>query len=60
MTLCRQPDVRTIEGTLFSALVAAGAVSKDNADDPVKVRSKLQLNVLCFFISLLTTSNSRS
>ena len=33
----RQPDVRTIEGELFSALVKAGAVSKDNADDPVKV-----------------------
>ena len=37
---CRQPDVRTIEGTLFNALVAAGAVSKDNADDPVKVRHR--------------------
>lgn len=33
----RQPDVRTIEGVLFDALVRAGAVSKDNADDPVKV-----------------------
>lgn len=32
-----QKDVRTIEGTLFEALVKAGAVSKDNADDPVKV-----------------------
>ncbi|OAX41510.1 pseudouridine synthase [Rhizopogon vinicolor AM-OR11-026] len=32
-----QPDVRTIEGVLFDALVRAGAVSKDNADDPVKV-----------------------
>lgn len=32
-----QPNTRTIEGTLFSALVAAGAVSADNADDPVKV-----------------------
>ncbi|TDL23959.1 pseudouridine synthase [Rickenella mellea] len=29
--------VRTIEGTLFQALVKAGAVSEDNADDPVKV-----------------------
>jgi hypothetical protein len=28
---------RTIEGTLFEALVKAGAVSQDNADDPVKV-----------------------
>jgi tRNA pseudouridine38-40 synthase len=33
-----QPDVRTIEGVLFDALVRAGAVSKDNADDPTKVR----------------------
>ncbi|KLO04316.1 pseudouridine synthase, partial [Schizopora paradoxa] len=32
-----QPDVRTIEGEIFKALVNAGAVSKDNADDPVKV-----------------------
>lgn len=39
--LCSQRDVRTIEGELFKALVAAGAVSKDNADDPVKVSSSL-------------------
>ncbi|PFH51845.1 hypothetical protein AMATHDRAFT_141626 [Amanita thiersii Skay4041] len=33
-----QHDVpRTIEGTLFNAMVKAGAVSQDNADDPVKV-----------------------
>jgi tRNA pseudouridine38-40 synthase len=32
-----QPDARTIEGVLFDAMVKAGAVSKDNADDPVKV-----------------------
>ncbi|KAI0319395.1 pseudouridine synthase [Amylostereum chailletii] len=32
-----QPDVRTIEGVLFEALVRAGAVSQDNADDPLKV-----------------------
>ncbi|KAI0064005.1 pseudouridine synthase [Artomyces pyxidatus] len=32
-----QPDVRTIEGVLFDALVRAGAVSQDNADDSVKV-----------------------
>ncbi|KDQ61391.1 hypothetical protein JAAARDRAFT_123132 [Jaapia argillacea MUCL 33604] len=32
-----QPDVRTIEGVLFDAMVKAGAVSQDNADDPVKV-----------------------
>lgn len=35
----RQPHVKTIEGTLFDALVKAGAVSEDNADDPVKVSS---------------------
>lgn len=29
--------MRTIEGVLFDALVRAGAVSSDNADDPVKV-----------------------
>ncbi|KAL5537125.1 PUS1 [Sanghuangporus sanghuang] len=32
-----QPEGPTIEGSLFKALIAAGAVSKDNADDPVKV-----------------------
>lgn len=29
--------MKTIEGVLFKALVDAGAVSQDNADDPVKV-----------------------
>ena len=29
--------MRTIEGTLFAALVRAGAVSQDNADNPAKV-----------------------
>lgn len=32
------PEQRTIEGELFKALVTAGAVSKDNSEDPVKVR----------------------
>lgn len=32
-----QPTVRTIEGVLFEAFVKSGAVSEDNADDPVKV-----------------------
>ncbi|KAJ7181015.1 pseudouridine synthase [Mycena filopes] len=32
-----QQDGNTIENTLFDALVRAGAVSEDNADDPVKV-----------------------
>ncbi|THH32529.1 hypothetical protein EUX98_g1668 [Antrodiella citrinella] len=33
-----QPNAKTIENTLFNALVKAGAVSQDNADDPVKVK----------------------
>ncbi|KAJ3745304.1 pseudouridine synthase [Lentinula detonsa] len=41
MQLCKVqpglPEPRTIEGELFKALVAAGAVSKDNSEDPVKV-----------------------
>ncbi|KAG9083686.1 tRNA pseudouridine synthase 1 [Ceratobasidium sp. 370] len=32
-----QRDARTIENTLFDAMVKAGAVSKENSDDPVKV-----------------------
>ena len=35
------PGVRTIENTLFDALVRAGAVSKDNSDNPTKVRAEL-------------------
>lgn len=34
-----QIDARTIENVLFDALVKIGAVSKDNADDPIKVGS---------------------
>ncbi|KAF5387333.1 hypothetical protein D9757_005790 [Collybiopsis confluens] len=30
------PEPRTIEGELFRALIAVGAVSKDNAADPIK------------------------
>lgn len=33
----RQPTARTIENALFDAMVKVGAVSQDNADDPVKV-----------------------
>ncbi|TCD67975.1 tRNA pseudouridine synthase 1 [Steccherinum ochraceum] len=33
-----QPAAKTIENTLFDALVRVGAVSQDNADDPVKVK----------------------
>lgn len=32
-----QPNARTIEGVLFEAFVKSGAVSEDNADDPVKI-----------------------
>lgn len=32
----RAPDQKTIEGDLFKAFVAAGAISKANADDPKK------------------------
>ena len=33
---CRNHNERTIEGDLFKAFVAAGAISKANADDPKK------------------------
>ncbi|KAK9460514.1 pseudouridine synthase [Lipomyces oligophaga] len=32
------PPLRTIEGDIFNAMVKAGAISKDNANDPKKVR----------------------
>lgn len=51
-TFSSQPDVRTIEGVLFDALVKAGAVSQDNADDPVKVRVLPQS---CCAVSLKST-----
>ncbi|QRV74398.1 hypothetical protein RhiJN_02412 [Ceratobasidium sp. AG-Ba] len=33
-----QKDAHTIENTLFDAMVKAGAVSKDNSDDPVNLQ----------------------
>ena len=36
-----QPDVKTIEGVLFNALVKVGAVSQDNADNPTKVNTPI-------------------
>lgn len=36
MAICRSATERTIEGDLFPALVAAGAISKANAADPKK------------------------
>jgi tRNA pseudouridine38-40 synthase len=36
-TKSSQPTGKTIENTLFKALVEAGAVSQDNSDNPVKV-----------------------
>lgn len=45
---------KTIEGELFGALVRAGAVSQDNANDPVKVRSIFNpLAILIFARSTL-------
>jgi tRNA pseudouridine38-40 synthase len=38
--------VKTIEGTVFDALVKAGAISKDNSDDPVKVQISICLRCL--------------
>jgi len=40
----QSPPLKTIEGTLFQGLVEAGAVSEDNADDPVKVRYNHKLS----------------
>ncbi|KAH7327636.1 pseudouridine synthase [Rhizoctonia solani] len=37
MQIQRDAGTNTIENTLFDAMVKAGAVSKDNSDDPVKV-----------------------
>lgn len=34
---CSNRNAKTIEEDLFKAFVAAGAVSKDNSDDPKKV-----------------------
>ena len=34
------PKLRTIEGVLFDALIKVGAVSKDNSDNPTKVRDR--------------------
>ena len=36
LTRARSPTEKTIEGDLFAAFVAAGAISKANADDPQK------------------------
>ncbi|KAH8103991.1 tRNA pseudouridine synthase [Cristinia sonorae] len=38
MQIQPDPNLKTIENTLFDALVKVGAVSQDNADDPVKVK----------------------
>ena len=34
----QKPPAKTIENELFDAFVRVGAVSRDNSDDPVKVR----------------------
>ncbi|KAI0741709.1 tRNA pseudouridine synthase [Daedaleopsis nitida] len=38
MQIQPDPKVRTIEGVLFDALIKVGAVSKDNSDNPTKVK----------------------
>lgn len=54
-----QPDhSRTIEGVLFQAMVRAGAVSQDNADNPVKVALLFQ-QILHEFTYFLDRSCSR-
>lgn len=39
------PGIPTLEGTVFEALIKAGAISADNADDHQKVR---WLAALCY------------
>lgn len=39
----REANTNTIENTLFDAMVKAGAVSKENSDDPVKVSESCSL-----------------
>lgn len=41
------PSAKTIEGDLFKALVKAGAVSKDNADDIKKVCNRSYCFLRC-------------
>ncbi|TBU57653.1 tRNA pseudouridine synthase [Dichomitus squalens] len=38
MQIQPDPKLRTIEGVLFDALIKVGAVSKDNSDNPTKVK----------------------
>ncbi|KAH9846263.1 tRNA pseudouridine synthase [Lenzites betulinus] len=38
MQIQPDPNVRTIEGVLFDALIKVGAVSQDNSDNPTKVK----------------------
>ncbi|PIL24877.1 hypothetical protein GSI_12764 [Ganoderma sinense ZZ0214-1] len=38
MQIQPDPKTRTIEGVLFDALIKVGAVSKDNSDNPTKVK----------------------
>lgn len=46
------PPNKTIEGTLFEAFVATGAVSRDNADDPKKGSAQ-------YFMSIVGLMRSR-
>ena len=57
-----QPDAKTIENTLFDALVRIGAVSQDNADDPVKVGQYIDVEVpsLCGYTIASSGQNQPS
>lgn len=54
-------DTKTIEATLFEALVKAGAVSEDNSDDATKVRV-VSCIIHCFKrdMSIIQVSLSRA
>lgn len=48
----RNPPLKTIEGDLFDALVKAGAISKDNSNDPKKVSLSHILVVFEFVLTI--------
>ena len=43
----QKPPAKTIENELFDAFVRVGAVSRDNSDDPVKVRAERGTATAC-------------
>jgi tRNA U38,U39,U40 pseudouridine synthase TruA len=54
-----QQNAKTIENALFDAMVRAGAVSQDNADDPVKVRGLFPEIWFYYYYFLRLTSRAR-